>query len=155
MKYAVSSEIAISVLFFFSSFSLSFFYLSQSYSTFSHNLTISLHLPCISNTFRTYSFYRMSLSRWVIDSKITWRIVEDFLSWFLTNFIYFPFLRSFLSLIPAFSLILAFSLVLSVSRDTLSRSFTLHDLLRSLYLTMIYLHVTYTSTSQLVRSPLA
>lgn len=134
-KYAVSSEIAISLLFFFSSFFRSLFlslttiqcFLSQSYDFF-------LHLPRILNTFRTYSFYRVSLSRCVIDSKITRRIVQDFLFWLLIIFYLLPISSFFsLSYILLFFLILSLSFSLSFSHSrTLSRSFTLHDLLRSL-----------------------
>jgi len=149
-KYAVSSEspffsyFSFSLLFSFSLFSL---FPSQSYSAFSHNLTICLDLLFILDTFRTYLFYHINLSRCMMDSKITRRIIiQDFLSGFSLFFIYFPFFSHI------FSHFLVCTLSLSLAR-TLSWSFTLRDLLRSLYLTMIYLHITYTSTSQLFGSP--
>lgn len=121
---------------------------SQSYNSLSHNFTISLDLPRISDTFRTYSFYRMSLSRRVIASKITQRIKI----FFSLDFSLFLFAHShfFLSLIHSY----IFSLFLPVSfSHIIAIIHTAWPLEIVVYLTMIYLHVTYTSTSQLVGSP--
>lgn len=114
------------------------------------SLTTS-QLPWISHVFRI----RFEHIRFIISASraaaITRRIDSRFSP--------LDFLLAFYLL--AISIFLTFSLILSYAHLSLSLSFshiiprssTLRDLLRSLYLTMIYLHVTYTSTSQLVGSP--
>lgn len=146
---------------FLSYFSFSLF-LSLSFF-FSHNhtvlsLTISLHLlPRISNTLRAYSFYRMNLSRCVRESKITPRIVQDFLSFgYSLLFIFASHFFFFLSYFLSFFLVLSlpFSLSVSFSYDiAIVHTAWPLEIVVCVYLTMIYLHVTYTSTSQMVGSP--
>jgi len=96
----------------------------------------------------------MNFSRCVINSNNAENRSKFCLLVFFIIFIHFPHFSSF-TLIFSFILSLSLSLSLSlyISFSHVSCSSTLRDLLRSLYLTMIYLHVTYTSTSQLVGSP--
>jgi len=95
----------------------------------------------------------MNFSRCVINSKIMRRIVQNFVFWFFYYFYSLPKFFFLYSHISFHSLSPSLSLSFSISFSHVSCSSTLRDLLRSLYLTMIYLHVTYTSTSQLVGSP--
>jgi len=124
-------------------------FLSQSYDL----LRSSFYFGYVSNIF-VLSYKSFTLHDGLKDNAKNHH--SRFSLWFLTIFIYFPFFLIFfliLSYALSLSLSLSLSLFLSLSLSrTLSWSFTLRDLLRSLYLTMIYLHITYT-TSQLFGSP--
>jgi len=141
-----------SLIFLFRSFLfLSFFsfpltiiqcFLSQSY-----DLLRSFYFGYVSNIF-VLSYKPFTLHDGLKDNAKNYH--SKFSLWFLTIFIYFLFFPHIFS----HFLVCTLSLSLSLSHSrTLSWSFTLRDLLRSLYLTMIYLHITYTSTSQLFGSP--
>lgn len=149
-KYAVSSESPV----------LSYFSLSRSLvrsllfslsfpSVIQLSLTTS-QFPWISHVFRI----RFEHTRFIISAfraaVITRRIDSRFS--LLTSYCFLFACHFCLSHIFSHSLLRHLSLSLSFSH-IIPRSSTLRDLLRSLYLTMIYLHVTYTSTSQLVGSP--
>lgn len=145
-KHAVKRNRRFSLIFFILSLSL---VLSQ--TRHSHSFPGSSLL----DMFRTYIrlIARASSPRYVIGSRITAKNRSRFSSssFFSRAVSYLSFFLFFFSFSLSLSHFSTFSHAFISTH--LSRSSTLRDLLRSLYLTMIYLHVTYTSICQLVGSP--
>lgn len=148
MPFQANRQFSPIFLFLALSFVLSF---SLSFPSVIHLSLTTSQFPWISHVFRirisnilvlSYQPFRAAVITRRIDSRFS--PLDLLLFLFACHF--------YLSHIFSHSLLRHLSPSLSFSH-IIPRSSTLRDLLRSLYLTMIYLHVTYTSTSQLVGSP--